>query len=121
MTDNMTKKREHTIDATGKRLGRLASSVAHILLGKDSTDFAKNTIAPVTITVENVEELEITEKKRETKIYDRYSGYHGGRTEETLEELIAKKGVAEAFKKAVYNMLPGNRLRKGRMKNLIIK
>ena len=117
----MTKKREHTIDAKGKRLGRLASSVAHILLGKDSTDFAKNTIAPVTITVENVEELEITEKKRETKIYDRYSGYHGGRTEETLEELIAKKGVAEAFKKAVYNMLPGNRLRKGRMKNLIIK
>lgn len=117
----MTEKREHTIDATGQRLGRLASSISHILQGKDRTDFAKNTIAPVSVFVENVDNLDITDRKKETKIYDRYSGYHGGRTEETLEELIAKKGVSEALKKAVHNMLPGNRLRKERMKNLIIK
>ncbi|PCH92284.1 50S ribosomal protein L13 [Candidatus Kaiserbacteria bacterium] len=117
----MTEKRDHTIDATGKRLGRFASAIAHTLLGKDTTSFAKNTVASVVVTVENVDALEISDKKKETKIYDRYSGFHGGRKEETLEELIAKKGVAEALKKAVHNMLPNNRLRKARMKNLIIK
>lgn len=117
----MTEKREHTMDLAGKRLGRAASSVAHLLLGKDTTAFAKNEVANVTVTVENVDALDIPEEKRVSKVYDRYSGFHGGRKEETLEELIAKKGVGEAFRKAVYNMLPNNRLRKPRMKNLIIK
>lgn len=117
----MTEKKEHTMDATGKRLGRFASEVAHILLGKDSTNFAKNVVANVAITVENVDALDVSDKKMETKIYDRYSGFHGGRKEETLAELVAKKGMAEALKKAVYNMLPNNRLRKARMKNLVIK
>jgi large subunit ribosomal protein L13 len=117
----MTEKRTHTVDATGARLGRVASQIAHVLLGKDQTDFAKNAVANVSVTVENVDSLDISESKRTTKIYDRYSGFHGGRKEETLEELIAKKGTGEALKKAVYNMLPANRLRKSRMKNLIIK
>lgn len=117
----MTEKRTHTIDATDKKLGRLASAVAHVLLGKDTTAFAKNTIAPVSVVVENVDALDISDKKMETKIYDRYSGFHGGRKEESLREVIEKKGTAEVLKKAVYNMLPGNRLRNERMKNLIIK
>ena len=114
-------KRDHTVDATGQKLGRFASSIAHVLLGKDQTDFAKNKVANVAVTVENVDSLDIPEAKMTGKVYDRYSGFHGGRKEETLEELIAKKGVAEALKKAVHNMLPNNRLRKERMKNLIIK
>lgn len=117
----MTEKREHTIDAKDMRLGRVASAIAHTLLGKDTTDFAKNVVAPVNVVVENVNELDIDEKKRTTKIYDRYSGFHGGRTEESLEEVATKKGMAEVLRRAVYNMLPANRLRKGRMKNLIIK
>ena len=117
----MTEKREHTVDAKGKRLGRVASSIAHVLLGKDQTDFAKNTVAKVAVVVENVNDLDIPEGKRETKVYDRYSGFHGGRKEETLEEVVTKKGTSEVLKRAVYNMLPANRLRKDRMKNLIIK
>lgn len=117
----MTTKREHTLDAQGERLGRFASSIAHILLGKDSTDFAKNVVAPVSVTVENVDGLDIDERKATTKIYDRYSGFHGGRKEETLEEVVAKKGTAEVLTRAVFNMLPANRLRKARMKNLVIK
>jgi len=117
----MIEKQEHTMDATGKKLGRFASSIAHIILGKDKTDFAKNVVASVKVTVENVDALDISEKKKVSKIYDRYSGFHGGRKEETLEELIAKKGVKEALTVAVYNMLPNNRLRKERMKNLVIK
>ncbi|MBL4644775.1 MAG: uL13 family ribosomal protein [Candidatus Pacebacteria bacterium] len=121
MTDQMTQKREHTIDATGEKLGRFASSIAHIILGKDQTDFAKNVVAPVNVTVENVDALDISNKKKDTKIYDHYSGFHGGRKEYSLQELIAKKGVGEALKVAVFNMLPNNRLRKARMKNLVIK
>lgn len=117
----MTDKRQHILNAEGERLGRFASSIAHILLGKDSTDFAKNVVAPTTVTVENVDKLDIDEKKATTKVYDRYSGFHGGHKEETLEEVVAKKGTAEVLTRAVYNMLPNNRLRKARMKNLIIK
>tara|TARA_B100000745_G_scaffold292473_1_gene233341 strand:+ start:1899 stop:2249 length:351 start_codon:yes stop_codon:yes gene_type:complete len=114
-------KREHILDATEQKLGRFASRIAHVLLGKDQTDFAKNTVAQVSVIIENVDALDIPEKKLTEKIYDRYSGFHGGRKEETLEELIAKKGVAEVLRRAVYNMLPANRLRKKRMKNLIIQ
>jgi len=117
----MTEKRELTIDVRNKRLGRVASQIAHILLGKDQTDFAKNTIANVSVTVENVNGLDLPEEKRTTKIYDRYSGFHGGRTEESMEEVIEKKGHGELLQRAVLNMLPANRLRKARMKNLKIK
>jgi len=111
----------HTWDASGEKLGRLATKIAHTLLGKDTTNFARNTIASVLITIENVDALSISDKKKKTKIYDHYSGYPGGRKEITLEELIEKKGFGEALKNAVYNMLPNNRLRKARMKHLIIK
>lgn len=111
----------HVWDAKGERLGRFATRIAHTLLGKDTTAFARNVVAPVSITIENIDTLVLSEKKRKTKIYDRYSGYPGGRKEVTLEELIAKKGVGEALTNAVYNMLPNNRLRKARMKHLIIK
>ncbi len=112
--------RTHTFDAHGKRLGRLASDIAHILLGKDAPDTAKHVVAPVRVTVENVAQLDIPEEKRTTKVYTRYSGHPGGLKKETLEDVIARKGEAEALRRAVYNMLPANRLRKARMKNLII-
>jgi len=117
----MTEKRTHTINAEGQKLGRLASAIAHVLLGKDAPDFAKHVVAPVEVIVENVDKLDMSEKKATTKVYDRYSGYHGGRKEETLEEVVAKKGMAEVLRRAVRNMLPHNRLRKERMKNLISK
>ena len=114
-------KTEHSIDATGKKLGRVASGVAHILLGKNSTSFAKNVVAQIHVTVENVELLDVPERKRTGKIYTRYSGYPGGLKKATLKEVIDKKGMGEALSMAVKNMLPNNRLRKARMKNLVIK
>ena len=117
----MTDTKEHKMDVAGKKIGRVASGIAHVLLGKDSTNFARNTVANVRVVVENVDNLDIPESKRMNKVYDRYSGFHGGRKEETLEELITKKGNAEVLRKAVLNMLPKNRLRKERMKNLVIK
>ena len=115
----MTKKL--TIDAKGKKLGRLATQIASILNGKDSPDYAPNKVADVEVTIENVNELDITDKKMDSKTHDRYSGYPGGRTELSWREIAEKKGVGELLKLAVKGMLPKNKLQDRRLKNLIIK
>jgi len=112
--------RKYQIDATGKRLGRLASEIAQLLLGKDKADFAKNVVAPVVVEVTNASKLDIDIKKQEEKKYVRYSGYPGGLKESTMSDVIEKKGYSEVLRKAVYGMIPGNKLRDPRMKNLII-
>ena len=112
---------EHTLTATNKKLGRFATEVATILMGKDTPAFAKNVVADVKVVVEGINELNLGEKKMVQKEYQTYSGYPGGRKVSRMEEVVAKKGNEELLKMAVYGMLPGNKLRKPRMKNLIIK
>jgi large subunit ribosomal protein L13 len=119
-TENEKTYKEVTFDAAGKRLGRIASEIAHILIGKDSPDFAPNVVARVKVTVENIDSMALSEKKLSEKEYQRYSGYPGGRKVFTLADVIKQHGVAEVLNKAVYGMLPANKLRKLRMKNLII-
>jgi large subunit ribosomal protein L13 len=109
-----------TIDAGGKRLGRVATEIASILIGKDRTDVVRNAVPPVSVTVTNASKLLIDEKKRGQKEYDWYSGYPGGRRNLSMEQLIARQGHAEVLRKAVYGMLPHNRLRAQRMKLLTI-
>jgi len=109
-----------TVDAAGKRIGRVATEVAAILLGKDRTDQVRYQVPPVQVTVINAAKLAIDEKKRIQKEYDRYTGYPGGRRVLSMEKLIDKKGYSEVLRKAVYGMLPGNKLRAVRMKNLTI-
>jgi large subunit ribosomal protein L13 len=110
----------HTIDATGKAIGRVASEVAHLLQGKHRTDVARNISHPTEVTVSNVSKLYITDKKRVQTEYDRYSGYPGGRKVLSMEKLIDRKGYSEVLRKAVYGMLPSNKLRPVRMKKLRI-
>lgn len=119
MTMNETTIREYTIDATGKRLGDVTTQVARYLLGKDSADFARHTVAPVQVTVTNARMLDIPERKRQ-EIYQRYSGHPGGRKEETLDHLANRMGYSEVVRRSILNMLPKNKLQKPRMKNLIV-
>lgn len=109
------------INATGEKLGRLASRIAVILMGKDSSAWKRNETAERTIVVKNASKISVTEKKRQQKVYTRYSGYPGGLKMTSMSALIAKKGMKEALRKAVMKMLPGNKLRSARMKNLIIE
>lgn len=111
---------KHTIDAKGKRLGRVASEAAHYLMGKHQTNFAKNVVADVEVEIVNVGELKIAPKKLEQSKHLRYSGYPGGLKERTFQEVINKSGHQELVRKAVYGMLPGNRLRPHLMKRLTI-
>ncbi len=111
---------EHKIDAKGKKLGRLASEIAVLLIGKNLTDFEKNRVSDVKVMVSNVDDMDISLKKMKEKKYIRYSGYPGGQKIKTMEKVVEKKGSAEVLRRAVYGMLPGNKLRPLRMKRLII-
>jgi large subunit ribosomal protein L13 len=110
----------HTIDATEKSLGRLASEVAALLIGKNKTDFARNVLSGNTVTVVNAAKLKVTPKKLQEKFYKRYSGYPGGLKELSMAQVVEKKGYGEAITIAVKGMLPDNKLRKGMLKALTI-
>ena len=111
----------HTIDAAGKKLGRVASEAAKIIMGKDLVSFARNTAPKVKVVIENASKIHVTEKKMTQKQYKRYSGYPGGLRFKSMTEVIAEKGYKEIFRKAVYGMLPTNKLRAIMIKNLEVK
>lgn len=114
-----TETKTHTIDATGKRLGKVATEAATILLGKNDPAFAKHIIADVAITIENVSKLDIPEKKK-GEIYQSYSGYPGGRKTETLEHLGERLGYAEVVRRTIGGMLPNNKHKKPLLAKLTI-
>ncbi|PIT91404.1 50S ribosomal protein L13 [Candidatus Kaiserbacteria bacterium CG10_big_fil_rev_8_21_14_0_10_49_17] len=111
---------KYEIDATGRKVGRLATEIAHILMGKNMPDFEKHVVADVEVTVTNVSKIDLPQRKADGKIYTRYTGFPGGLRKESAAKLAARRGHSELLKRAVYGMLPGNRLRKPRMKRLTI-
>lgn len=111
----------YTIDATNRTLGRVASEAAHALLGKRSVNYAQNMTSPMKVVVENATKLYLPERRTKGKIYTRYSGYPSGFYETSMKEMIEKKGVAAVLRKTVDGMIPRNKLRTPRMKNLVIK
>lgn len=119
MTDT-TNTNEYIIDAKGKRLGRVATEAASVLLGKNTTDAMRNTVVDVTVKIINAKELDIPLKKRENEEYQRFSGYPSGLKRETLGHLVDRRGYAEAVVRTVSGMIPKNKLHKPRMKNLIV-
>lgn len=119
-TSNLYNFMIHTIDATGKTLGRTATKVASILMGKDTTSYAPNIVPKVTVKLTNVGKAKVDPRKMDEKTYKRYSGYPGGLREDSMKHVVSRKGYAEVFRTAVYGMLPKNKLRDRFIKNLII-
>ena len=116
----MDTKTNYEFDATGKSLGRLASTVASILSGKSDPASKPHLATNVTVVVKNARHLAISEKIKKEKIYTRYTGYPGGLKHASLSQVTARKGYSEVFRRAVQGMLPRNRLRGIKMKNLVI-
>ena len=114
-----TTTKTHVIDATGKRLGVLATETAKVLLGKDSPDYARHLVADVTVEIQNINKLDVPEKKK-SEIYQRYSGYPGGLKSETLSHLANRRGYGEVVRRTVAGMLPNNKLKKLLLKQLVI-
>jgi large subunit ribosomal protein L13 len=111
------KRETHTIDASGRILGRLASEIAILLRGKHKPDFQPNKDLGDFVVVKNVDKVRISGKKKKTKKYYRYSGFPGGLKEVTLEKIF-DKNPAKIFKMAVLGMLPKNKLQKEQIKRL---
>lgn len=117
---NTTATKEYTLDAQGQKLGRLATEVANLLRGKNAPDFQPNKLSGNKVTVVNASLIEMAPIKFERE-YFRHSGFPGGGKFEKRSKVIDQKGYKAVFEKAVYGMLPANKLRKQFMKNLTIQ
>ncbi|MBM4222409.1 MAG: 50S ribosomal protein L13 [Gammaproteobacteria bacterium] len=107
------------IDARQAILGRMASTIAHLLLGKHKPLYDVNLVTGDKVIVTNVDLLTVTGKKREQKIYYRHTGYPGGIKAPTFDELQAKRPT-EILRLAVKGMLPKGPRGYAMLKNLYI-
>jgi large subunit ribosomal protein L13 len=105
------------IDADGKILGRLATTIAQALRGKDKPEFTKNADAGDYIIVINAEKIKLTGDKWRDKKYQTYSGWIGNRKEKSAEEMLERKPEF-LLMHAVKNMLPKNTLSRQQFKKL---
>ena len=109
----------HTIDVAGRVLGRLATEIAILLRGKHRPDFVPYKDMGDFVIVKNVDKIKLTGKKIEKKIYYHHTSYLGGLKETPLKKLFQKK-PEQVLKKAVFGMLPKNKLRAKQIKRLKI-
>lgn len=110
----------HTIDAEGKVLGRLATKIATLLRGKHKPDFMPNKDAGDFVVVKNPDKIKLTGRKMEQKKYYHHTGFLGGLKETPLKKVFAEN-PGEVLKRAVFGMLPKNRLRARQIKRLKIE
>lgn len=99
----------YLVDAEGKVLGRLASSVAGVLMGKGKPCFSRHLDCGDHVVVINAEKVRVTGNKMKQKMYYRHTGYIGGIRSESLEKRIQEK-PERVIEDAVYGMIPKNRL-----------
>ena len=111
---------EQIIDVANISLGRAASDVARILMGKNDLDFARNKVSRVRVTVRNVSLLKMSESKKIKNKYYTHSGYLGNLKSKTLGELF-EESPEKMFLKTVSGMLPDNKIKKLRLKNIIFQ
>jgi large subunit ribosomal protein L13 len=107
----------YVVDARGKTLGRLSANIARILRGKHRPQYTPHLNTGDHIVVINAKDIVVTGKKRTDKIYDRYSGYPGGRHERTFEEVM-DRDPTHPITHAVRGMLQHNSLGADMLKRL---
>ena len=111
------KRQWHTIDASDKILGKLATQAAGFLMGKHKPTFSRNLDSGDFVVITNAEKVQVTGNKTKQKLYYRHSGYPGGLKSINLEKLL-ETNPTRVIEYAVKGMLPKNRLRAGMMKRL---
>jgi len=107
----------HKVDLAGRTLGRTASEIARLLIGKHKPSYTPHLDCGDYVVVLNSKDIQVTGKKAKKKTYHRHTGYMGGLKSITFEKLL-DKNPNQIIKLAVKNMLPKNKLRKGRLKRL---
>ena len=111
------KKNEFEIDCQGRRLGRVATEIASILMGKNTPEYSPEKDIRHFVRVSGVGKLEFSGNKAEAKTYFRHTGYPGGIREESLKSLFSRN-PQEVLRRAVSGMLPKNKLRSRRIGRL---
>jgi len=98
------------VDVKDKVLGRVATDIAHKLMGKSKPYFVRHLDCGDYVVVVNCAHVAVTGKKEKEKIYTRYSGYPGGLKQKTLRQ-VRESRPTELIRHAVFGMLPKNKLR----------
>lgn len=111
-------KREwHVIDAADEILGRLATRIAVLIIGKHKPIFSRHLDTGDYVVVINAEKVRVTGNKAKQKIYHRHSGYPGGLKSISLERMM-QTHPTRAIEYAVKGMIPHTRLGAGMIKRL---
>ncbi len=107
----------HVIDATDVVLGRLSVQTANLLRGKHKPTFAPHVDGGDFVIIVNAEKVSLSGNKRVSKMAYRHSGYPGGLSATPIGELL-EKDARKAVERAVWGMLPKNRLGRQMLKKL---
>jgi large subunit ribosomal protein L13 len=105
------------VDAQGQVLGRLATRIARILIGKDKPNFTPYLDCGDHVVVVNAEQVKLTGNKIDQKMYRHHSGFPGGLKEIPIRVMLQRR-PEEVLREAVLGMLPKNKLRARRAKKL---
>lgn len=111
------KRQWHLVDAKDKILGRLATEVATLLMGKHKPEYVPYLDQGDFVVVTNAAQVKVSGKKSAQKKYVRHSGYPGGLKSETFEQLI-KRQPTKVIEHAIKGMLPKNKLGRQMVKKL---
>ena len=107
------------VDANGQTLGRLVTQISTVLLGKHKPSFTPGVEMGDYVIVVNAAHIKVTGNKLDDKMYYRHTGYPGGIKSTNLRELLAKN-PERVIEKAVWGMLPHNRMGRNLMRKLRI-
>src|SRR6266571_117150 len=105
------------VDATNQVLGRLATKVARVLIGKDNPSFTPYLDSGDHVVVINADKIRLTGNKIEQKVYHSHSGYPGGLKSVPVKRMRETK-PEWMIREAVLGMLPKNKLRARRARKL---
>jgi large subunit ribosomal protein L13 len=111
------RRERHVIDAKDRVLGRLATEVARLLMGKHKPMFSRNLDVGDYVVVINADKVRVTGNKAEQKTYYRHSGYPGGLKSINFEKLM-QTNPTRVVEQAIRGMLPHTRLGASTMKKL---
>lgn len=105
------------VDAEGQNLGRLATKIAHLLLGKHRPDYTPGVLMGANVVVINAEKVDVYPTRLDSKVYYHHTGYPGGIKDITLRHQL-EKFPERVIEKAVWGMIPKNKLGHRIYKNL---
>jgi large subunit ribosomal protein L13 len=114
------KRQTHEIDAAEKAVGRIATHIAVLLRGKNKPDFTPHIDSGDFVTVINADKLKFTGKKLVQKDYFHHTMYPGGLRRTPMKKVF-EGNPGDVIRRAVYGMLPKNKLRDEMIKRLTIK